>query len=118
MVQTLIIATAWALIAFVVYATISPMRNRPTLAIPPVLEHVAAFAVLGTFFCLAYPEHIVFVCLIIFGSAVLLEIIQIFIPDRHGRFRDAIEKMIGAAIGISVGQTILYFEQVDHWFQN
>jgi VanZ family protein len=58
------------------------------------------------------------VCLIVFGSAVLLEIMQLLTPDRHGRIQDATEKMVGGVVGILAGRAILYFEQSGHWFQN
>jgi VanZ family protein len=65
-----------------------------------VLEHFGAYAVLGFLFRLAYPRHIAFVCVLVFGSAVILELLQIFIPDRDARVLDAIEKLAGGAAGI------------------
>lgn len=56
--------------------------------------------------------------LIVLGCAVLLEIMQLLTPDRHGRIQDAIEKMAGGVLGIVVGRIILYFEQASHWVQN
>jgi hypothetical protein len=47
------------------------------------------------------------VCLIVLGSAVLLEMMQLLTPDRHGRIQDAIEKMAGGAAGIVVVRAIL-----------
>jgi hypothetical protein len=35
-------------------------------------------------FCAAYPRHIVLVCLIVLGSAAVLEILQLLTSDRHG----------------------------------
>jgi VanZ family protein len=98
---------AWGLLAFIAYATILPIQDRPTLPTSSSFEHFAAFAVLGSLFCAAYPRHIVLVCLIVLGSAVLLEILQLLTPDRHGRIQDAIEKMAGGFVGIVVGRAIL-----------
>jgi VanZ family protein len=109
---------AWGLFAFIIYATISPIQDRPTLLMSSRLEHFAAFAVLGALFCLAYPRHIVLVCLLVLGGAALLEIMQLLTPDRHGRIQDAIEKLAGGVVGILVGRAILYFDQVRRWFQN
>ena len=81
-------------------------------------EHLAAFAVLGVLFSLPYPRQVALVCLIVLGSAVLLELLQLLTPDRHGRVPDAIEKMAGGLVGIVVGRAILYFDQAGHWFQN
>jgi VanZ family protein len=104
-------------LAFIAYATISPIQDRPTLA-TSTFEHLAAFAVLGGLFCLAYPRQIVLVCLIALGSAVLLEFAQLLTPDRHGRVQDAIEKIAGGAVGILAGRAILYFRQASRWLQS
>ena len=118
MFHKLISVAAWSLLAFIAYATISPIQVRPTLPAPTSFEHLTAFAVLGLLFCLAYPRHIALVCLIVLGSAVLLEIMQLLTPDRHGRIQDAIEKMAGGVLGIVAGRVILYFEQASHWVRN
>jgi VanZ family protein len=49
------------------------------------------------------------VCLIVIGSAVLLEYAQLLTPDRHGRVEDALEKIAGGVAGILVGRIIVYF---------
>ena len=118
MFHKLITVAAWVFLAFIAYATISPIQDRPSLPMPSSFEHLAAFAVLGALFCLVYPRHIALVCLIVFGSAVVLEIMQQLTPDRHGRIQDVIEKMTGGAVGIAASQAILYFEQARRWFQN
>ena len=118
MLHKLITVAAWALLAFIAYATISPIQDRPTLPTSSSFEHLAAFAVLGGLFCFAYPRQIVLVCLIVLGSAVLLEFAQLLTPDRHGRIQDAIEKMAGGAVGILAGRAILYFGQASRWLQS
>jgi VanZ family protein len=95
-----------------------PIQARPTLLTSPSFERLAAFAILGALFCLAYPRHIALVCWIIFGSAVLLEFAQLLTPGRHGRIQDAIIKMTGGALGIVAGRAILYLRQANRWFQN
>jgi hypothetical protein len=118
MFHRVITIAAWALLAFITYATISPIQDRPTLPTSSSFEHLAAFAVLGALFCLAYPRSLSFVCLIVIGSAVMLEIMQLLTSDRHGRIPDAAEKMAGGAIGIVASRLILYFEQRTGWFRN
>ena|ERR1700722_17922193 len=118
MIQKLVAIAAWAVLCFVAYATLSPIEARPTLSTSPSFEHLVAFATLGLLFCVAYPRHTVFVCVIVLGSAVLLEVAQLITPDRHGRILDAIAKMTGGAFGIVAGRAILYFELASHWFQN
>src|SRR3982074_2635590 len=109
MFHKLISGAARPLFAFFAHASISPIQVRPTLPAPTGFEHLTAFAVLGLLFCLAYPRHITLVCLIILGSAVLLEIMQLLTPDRHGRIQDAIEKMAGGGLGIVASRKRLYF---------
>jgi VanZ family protein len=92
------------LLAFIAYATMSPIQARPTLLASANVERLGAFAVLGALFCLAYPRHMILVALIVLGSAVLLELAQLLTPDRHGRIQDAIVKMTGAALGIVAGE--------------
>jgi hypothetical protein len=118
MLHKLIAVAAWTLLAFIAYATISPIQARPTLFASPSFERLAAFTVLGALFCSAYPRHIVLVCLIVLGSAVLLELAQLLTPDRHGRIQDAVIKMTGGALGIAAGRAMLYFQQASRRFQN
>jgi VanZ family protein len=116
MLHKLTTVAAWAFLAFIIYATVSPLQDRPTLSSSADLEHIGAFAVLGGIFCLVYPRHIVLVCLIVLGSAALLEVLQLLTPDRHGRLLDAIEKIVGGALGIAAGRAILTFKRASHWF--
>src|SRR5712671_3898506 len=109
MLHKLVGVAAWALLSFIVFATISPIQARPALPTSSAVEHLAAFSILGVLFCLAYPRKIGRVCLLVLGSAVLLEFAQLLTPDRHGRIVDAIEKMAGGAIGVVAGSAILYF---------
>ena len=47
---------AWAGPCLIAYATVSPLGQKPALLISSKLEHLAAFAVLGALFCLAYED--------------------------------------------------------------
>ena len=118
MFQKLITFAAWSLLASIAYATISPIHDRPTLVASSSLEHLAAFAVLGVLFFLAYPRHIALVCLIVLGSPRLLEIMQLLTPVRHGRIQDAFAKIAGGAVDILAGRASLSFEQTSRWFRN
>ena len=100
MLQRLLTLAAWGCMAFIAYATLSPIAARPTLVSSAGLEHFAAFAVLGALFCLAYPRHWFFVVAIVIGSAIGLELAQLLTPDRHGELIDALQKMTGGTFGI------------------
>jgi VanZ family protein len=97
---------AWAWLAFIGFATLSPAHLRPELtATEPaaivMLEHVGAFAVLGILFSVGYPRRSALVLMIVFGSAVLLEFAQIAIPGRDARLVDAAEKLAGGGFGVA-----------------
>src|SRR5271155_5518755 len=102
MLRKLIIAAAWSCLAFIIYATLSSIDARPVIAggYFTILERFGAYAVLGFLFRLAYPRHLTFVCIMVFGSAVVLELLQNFVPDRDPRLLDAVEKLLGGAVGL------------------
>lgn len=101
---------AWAILCFLAYATISPITARPTLHIAVSLERMAAFASVGFLFYFAYPHRLGLVLVLVFGSAALLELMQIATVDRHARLADLIEKMVGGSIGLAAGRAILRYE--------
>jgi VanZ family protein len=118
MTHKVIAATAWACLTFIVYVTLSSIDARPELvsvgfykAFCTVVERFAAYAVLGLLFYLAYPRHAALVCLLVFGSAVILELLQAFIPDRDARVIDALEKLAGGAVGIVAARAFLAFTE-------
>jgi VanZ family protein len=107
MIQKVSIAAGWLALAFIVYATLSPISDRPVVA-GPHLEHFAAFALMGIAFGLAYPNRILLVVAIVVGSAFGLEALQLLTPDRHGRLVDALVKAAGGVCGISIGQLMSF----------
>ena len=116
MFHKLISAAAWTWLAYIAFATLSPVGERPHVA-SVHLEHVIAFAILGMLFSLAYPRRTMLVCIVVLGSAVLLELLQLLTPDRHGRLPDAIEKMAGGAVGIILGRAVSFFKPVKRGFR-
>jgi VanZ family protein len=88
------------MLAFIFYATLTPIEARPTISTSATYEHFAAFLVLGILFALAYPRRPILVGLVVFGTAFLLEASQLLTPDRHARFADFLEKAAGGALGI------------------
>jgi hypothetical protein len=105
---------SWACLIFIVYATLVSAHARPELTqSEPMLvvfvERFAAYGVLGGLFRLAYPSRVCAVWVIVLGSAVILELLQILIPDRDARIIDAVEKMAGGATGLWVARKLLVF---------
>jgi VanZ family protein len=121
MFQKIIIGAAWGSIVILAYATLThvgfvysiyyslaPVLMWPAMRSYAHVEHVIAFAIFGALFSFAYPKRIVFVCCLVFLSAVILEYLQTLTPDRHGTPIDAFEKTVGGALGIFTVRTILY----------
>ena len=103
--------TGWLALGFIVFATLSPVGDRPSLA-SPHLEHFAAFALVGLAFALAYPNRVLLVVTIVIGAALGLEALQLLTPDRHGRAMDAFVKALGGISGICVGQMVSFLLQL------
>ena len=103
MVQKISAATGWLALAFIVYATLSPIGDRPVVA-GPQHEHFAAFAVVGLAFSFAYPKRMLLVAAAVLISAFGLEALQLLTPDRHARLLDALVKAAGGTCGLGVGQ--------------
>jgi VanZ family protein len=131
MFQKLVIIAAWASILALAFATLThvgfvysiyyklaPLLMRPGMKLYVHSEHVIAFAVFGALFAFAYPRRLIFVCSIVFISAVALEYLQTMTPDRHGTLMDAFEKVVGGAFGIFAAHAILWFGRSRRRFQN
>ena len=106
--QKILSITAWAVLAFIAFASLSPLDLRPQLtktesALVVMIEHVGAFGVLGILFFVSYPDRPRVVCLVVFGSAIAFELAEILLPDRHARLVDALEKIVGGGAGILLG---------------
>jgi hypothetical protein len=103
---------AWGLLACITYMTISPVETRTTFSYSASVERCVVFAALGILFCLAYSRSLLLVCLIVIGSAVALEIIQLATADRHARVIDAIEKITGGSLGVIATRSAVYLQGI------
>ena len=97
----------WLALAFIAFATLSPIEDRPSFA-GPQTERFAAFAAMGLAFVLGYPRRTVLIVLVVVGSAFMLEAMQLITPDRHGRLLDAVVKVAGGFTGVATGRLILF----------
>jgi apolipoprotein N-acyltransferase len=103
MFQVLLRVSAWICLALIAVVTLGPLGVRPESGMPPHVERFAAFAVAGALFAAAYPRYIVFAAVIVLGAAVLLELLQLLAPSRHGRLFDAGVKVAGGMVGLCTG---------------
>jgi VanZ family protein len=101
MLQKLVAFAAWGCLAFITFATLSPLGLRPHWA-DVGFEHVTAFAVAGLLFGLAYPGRPIIVIILVLGSATLLEFLQLVTPDRHARVLDLGQKLLGGSLGFII----------------
>src|SRR3984957_11689611 len=114
MLHKLVTSLAWAFLVFVVFATLSPAAFRPVLTANEtapivIIERVGAFGLLGFLFTISYPKRRAFVCTIVFGSAVWLELLQLVALARHARVIDAVEKLIGGGLGVIAAVCLISF---------
>ena len=120
-VTRLLMAAAWIAIMAITYATLTrvgfvysvyfklaPFLMGSDIRTYAHFVHVAAFAVLGALFTMAYPGRVLIVSCFVIGGAALLEIAQTLTPDRHGTLMDALDKIAGGAAGILLVKTIQY----------
>ena len=98
---------AWISLAFIAIFTLAPIGFRPESGFSPTIERFSAFAAVGLVFALAYPRKLWLAVVIALGSAILLEILQVLEPSRHGRVFDAVVKVTGGAVGLILGQILL-----------
>jgi len=81
----LIAAAAWAGLAFIIYATLSSLSERPELTssetdLIVAVERFGAYALLGILFMVTYHAASSFVCLLVLGSAVCLSFCKSSFP--------------------------------------
>ena len=105
MLRKAVVIVAWATLALIVFATLSPIDLRPHLGGVGV-ERFGAFAVVGLLFGVAYPTRAWLVLTLVCGSALLLELMQHLTPDRHGELPDALVKFAGGVVGVALSFVI------------
>src|SRR5437588_13110070 len=79
---------AWLLVVAIGVMTLGPPTVRPVSGFNRSLEHVAAFALLGLAFGLAYPNGRALLTLIGVAVVALMETLQQIVPGRHAYFSD------------------------------
>ena len=94
---------AWLLLAGLIFVTLSPINLRPISPLPTQVERAGALAIVGFVFAISYPRRIWIVALLVLGSTVLLELLQLAAPSRHGRLLDVAVKLAGGGFGLIAG---------------
>ncbi|MER9299078.1 hypothetical protein NKI38_21665 [Mesorhizobium sp. M0621] len=94
---------ALALLAIIIFATLSPIQMRPHLAEANV-ERALAYVLLGFALALGFPNRLYQAVIFVTVTAGILELLQIIDPGRHAHFADALVKACAGIVGILVGQ--------------
>ena len=89
----------WLVLLFIAFVTLSPIEFRPETGLPPHVERLAAFAVVGVLLMVGYPQHRFRGFWALICVAALLEAGQNLVVGRHGRFIDFDVKAVGALLG-------------------
>lgn len=91
----------WALMLVIVYATLSGIEQRPSVAwLVPDLERSLAFLTAAAAFAIGYPRQRLLIFAAGLATVVSLEIAQGWTPSRHGAFHDALVKAAGLGSGL------------------
>ncbi len=109
MIHKVLVVAAWATVALIVFATLSPLGLRPHLTEDPGFERFAAFAAAGLLLGLSYPRRFLQVVIFLIVFAAGLEALQHLTPDRHGHLSDMSVKTAGGLAGVFVAGLVLRF---------
>lgn len=107
MTQIALRVLAWLALVAIIFVTLSPIGLRPHVG-PAIAERSVAFAIAGFLFAIAYPRRIWVTLVTVLGSALVLEVLQVLTPTRHGQLLDALSKVIGGCVGIAAGLIVLW----------
>lgn len=102
---------AWLLLAFILFATVVPIGDRPHDLLPVQVDRALAFILMTAFFVIAYPARWVLVGLLCIASAYGIEATQYLQPSRDPHIADANVKAIGSVIGLLLGAIVNVLRQ-------
>src|SRR5467141_1324805 len=93
---------AWLLAAAVTFATLGPPRFRPHSDLGQDGEHAFAFVLIGLAFGFAYSRNRLLTSAISVVMIGVIEILQLWAPGRHARFKDFAVDALAACVGLTV----------------
>jgi len=106
MITRLVRAIVWLYAAALAFFTLCPPSVRFETAMPHDLEHLAAFGVFGLLLSIGYRSRYLFVLLGGVSFTAVLEVLQVWAPDRHARWIDFAMDASVFCIGVGVGLVI------------
>ncbi len=93
---------AWLLVIVITALSLVPPSLRPVTGVTHGLEHFAIFAVTGFAFGLAYDRKLVAIMPVLVIFAGVIELGQLFVPNRHARLSDFIVDALAACVGAAL----------------
>jgi hypothetical protein len=99
---------AWTFLIALAVVTIGPISQRPLTSLPANLERLIAWLCAGIIFAEAYADRLLLLLLLLVGTAGLLEVAQMEVLQRHGRWSDFLVKAAGTVIGIGSVRAMQY----------
>lgn len=99
LIKTLALLCFFVVLALILVWTLGPIGLRPRGG-PAALGRAAAYALLAGSLTLAFPGRRWRVLALVALLALMLEAGQGLVTGRHGRLRDAAEKIAGAVVGV------------------
>lgn len=105
MLRKYVFIIACLLLAFVTFATLSPIQLRPKTG-HPNLERFVAFLLLSGAYTVALPRRAGLIAVCMVAAAFVLEAAQYLAPTRDPDVRDAMVKSLGALVGVATAHLI------------
>src|SRR5471032_122548 len=106
MIGKLALVAFWLLVAAISVWTLSPLQYRPQTG-HVFLERFGAFFALGVAFTMGHPKRTLLALGVVSLIAVGLEVLQTFVPTRHGAVLDALEKLSGGLTGVALAALLI-----------
>jgi hypothetical protein len=97
---------AWMLSATIVILSVVPPSLRPETSVPHQFEHLLIFAATGAAFGLGYDVGLALLLFQLAGFAGAVEIVQLFVPGRHGRLTDFVVDATSICAAAAVGSIV------------
>jgi VanZ family protein len=93
---------AWLLVLAIIVLSIVPAQDRPVTPLPHDFEHFGILVLTGMVFGIGYGRYLFPVTAgIAFSGAI--ELVQLYIPDRHARLSDFAIDAFAISCGIIFG---------------
>lgn len=95
--------SGWALMLVIIYATLSGIEQRPSVAwLIPDIERGLAFLAAAAAFAIGYPRQRFLIFAAGLAAVFSLEFAQNWSPTRHGTVHDAWIKAAGLGLGLAL----------------